>query len=60
MYPRNSLATWERESSRESECIIHAPTYITYTDEYLCDPGKGKDLLSINRKDETSTKSLED
>lgn len=57
MYPRNSPAMWE--SGRESECIIHAPTYITYTDEYLCDPGKEKDLLSINRKDEPSTKSLE-
>lgn len=57
MHPRNSPAT--RESGRESECITYAHTYITYTDEYLCDPGKRKTLLSINRKGEPSTKSLE-
>lgn len=38
---------------------VHTHTYIMSTDEYLCDPGEGKTLLSINENRESSTKSLE-
>lgn len=38
---------------------VHTYTYIMSTDEYLCDPGEGKTLLSINENHESSAKSPE-
>lgn len=61
IHSRNSSeATWGK-GVQQRMCMHYlcTHTYIMSMDEYLCDPGEGKTLLSINENRESSAKSPE-